>query len=123
MTPQTMRAIRAILEVDGSVSADARARILSFCQNPNANQCAAGERGRAVKVMLTAREVASSLRITLRTVWRMVERGQLHPARISSRFTRFRADEVDRLLDLSATVQPVPSNMPSSSSGPYDMSA
>ena len=48
--------------------------------------------------LLRAREVAQLLKVSVRTVWRLVRRRELRRVKISSRVVRFSRREVDRLL-------------------------
>ena len=96
MTPQTLKAVKAILDADPTVTDVHRKLVIRMCRNPEVEGQRTDSRGKTR--FLTAREVAEILSITQRTVWRMVERGQLTPAKISRRFTRFRAEEIDSLV-------------------------
>lgn len=48
--------------------------------------------------LLTAREVATRLRVSPRTVYLWIESGQLESVRLSERTTRIRSSEVERVL-------------------------
>ena len=96
MTPQTLKAVNAILDADPTVADVHRKLVIRVCRNPEAEALRTDSRGKTR--FLTAREVADMLSVTQRTVWRMVERGQLSPAKISRRFTRFRAEEIESLV-------------------------
>lgn len=54
--------------------------------------------------LLTARQVADLLAISTTTVWRLADRGDLKRVRVgpTERLVRFRADNVEALLDLPA---------------------
>ena len=96
MTPQTLKAVKAILDADPTVADVHRKLVIRMCRNPEVEGKRTDSRGNTR--FLTAREVADILSVTQRTVWRMVERGQLTPAKISRRFTRFRAEEIESLV-------------------------
>jgi excisionase family DNA binding protein len=52
------------------------------------------------KDLLTARELANRLSISLRTLYRMLARGQLpQPIRLGRRHVRWKATDVQRYLD------------------------
>jgi predicted site-specific integrase-resolvase len=51
-----------------------------------------------VEVLLTVREVAVRWRICTKTVRRMVDRGILHPVRLSARCVRYRTSDVSAAL-------------------------
>lgn len=46
---------------------------------------------------LTAKDVAAYLNIATRTVWRMVDRGQLVPMRLSRKLIRFNREDIEEL--------------------------
>ena len=96
MTPQTLKAVKAILDADPAVTDVHRKLVIRMCRNPDVEGPRSDSRGKCR--FLTAREVADILSITERTVWHMVERGQITPAKFSRRFTRFRAEEIDSLV-------------------------
>ena len=96
MTPQTLKAVNAILDADPTVADVHRKFVIRGFRNPEVEAHRSDSRGKTR--FLTAREVAQILSVTQRTVWRMVERGQLTPARISRRFTRFRVEEIESLV-------------------------
>lgn len=48
--------------------------------------------------LLTVREVASRLRVSVRTVWRLIKQGKLRTRRIGNA-TRVEADHLDDFID------------------------
>lgn len=96
MTPQTLKAIKAILDADSTVADVHRKLVIRVCRAPETESVRIDTHRKTR--FLTAREVAAILSITERTVWRMVARGQLSPAKISRRLTRFRAEDVETLV-------------------------
>jgi excisionase family DNA binding protein len=96
MTPQTLKALKAILDADPTVADVHKKLLIRVCRNPEVESTQSRPQGKMR--FLTAREVAEMLSVTQRTVWRLVERGQLTPAKISRRFTRFRAEEIESLV-------------------------
>jgi excisionase family DNA binding protein len=49
--------------------------------------------------LLTARQVADRLSVSVRTVWRLVARGDFpKPIRVNCRLVRWKAEEVDRYI-------------------------
>jgi excisionase family DNA binding protein len=91
---QTLRALRAILETDQTVSEAQRKVILRACETPDAT-CQPTRT--APMRMLTARDVADMLHVSKRMVWDLAARGRLRRIRLGSRCTRFRMDDVERL--------------------------
>jgi excisionase family DNA binding protein len=96
MTPHTLKAVKAILDADPTVADVHRKLVIRVCRTPEIESTRTDSHGKTR--FLTAREVAVILSITERTVWRMVARGQLSPAKISRRLTRFRAEEIESLV-------------------------
>ena len=94
MNSQTLRAVRAILEADPTVSEAQRKVILRACETPDAT-CRPTRT--APMRMLTARDVADMLHVSKRMVWDLAARGRLRRIRLGSRCTRFRMDDVERL--------------------------
>ena len=83
MKPATLQAIEALLLADGTVLPDEAADILTTART-----------GRADDAVMTCAEVAASLVVSQRTVWRLVEAGDLKPIRLSSRTLRFFKSDV-----------------------------
>ena len=96
MTPQTLKAVKAILDADPTVADVHKKLLIRVCRNPEVESTRTDSHGKTR--FLTAREVAEILSVTQRTVWRMVERGQLTAAKISRRLTRFRTEEIESLV-------------------------
>lgn len=94
MTPQTIRAVKAILEADPTLSDAQRRVILRACQKP---EPPGRPKAVAETRLLTAKQVADALQISVRTVWRLVSEGQIRPQRIGERCTRFHLDDVRNL--------------------------
>ena len=93
MTPQTLKAITAILETDPTLSDPQKTLILRACRQPEgvARQIREPELR-----YLTAKGVAEILSTSVRTVWRLAKTGQLKPVRIAG-CTRFRLEDIARL--------------------------
>ena len=75
-------------------------------------------------VLLRAREVAERLNVHIRTVWRLADRGYLPRVRISEGVCRFRAEDVERLIqsalkDEDPAVEPGPVTTPAGAGGGY----
>ena len=99
MTSQTLRAVKAILEADPTVSATHRMAVLSLCQNPGKGDSSVR---RKRPQYVTARDVADMLSTSTRTVWRLAGTGRLTRVKLGYRCTRFRLDEVESLTPLDA---------------------
>ena len=87
MIPQTLTAIKAILESDTTVLDEERRLILSVCRSPR--------RPRA-KRLCTTRQAAEILSCHVKTVLRYAKQGRLHPIYHSARKIRFDRDEIER---------------------------
>lgn len=96
MTPQTLKAVKAILDADPTVADVHKKLLIRVCRSPEVESTQNHPPGKTR--FLAAREVAEMLGVTQRTVWRLVARGQLTPAKISRRFTRFRAEQIESLV-------------------------
>lgn len=97
MTSQTLRAVKAILEADPTVSDAQMMQVLSVCRNPGEERSARREKR---PQYVTAKEVADMLSTSTRTVWRLAGAGRLTRVKLGYRCTRFRIDEVDNLASL-----------------------
>ena len=93
MTPQTLKAIKAILETDTTLSDPQKTLILRACRKPEG--VAAQIREPELKY-LTARRAADILSTSVRTVWRLAKTGQLKPVKIAG-CTRFRLEDIARM--------------------------
>ncbi|MHB1414614.1 MAG: helix-turn-helix transcriptional regulator [Chloroflexota bacterium] len=58
----------------------------------------------AENTLLTLQEVAARLRVTVRTVQRLVQDGRLPVVRISRKMTRFRSSDVEQLVQAHRSV-------------------
>jgi excisionase family DNA binding protein len=54
--------------------------------------------------LLTAEEIAVMLGLKVQTVYTMARRGELEKVKLSRRCLRFRADDVERLIERKAAV-------------------
>ena len=97
MTSQTLRAIRAILEADSTVSEERRKHIIGVCNNPDGEaRPASPVPGKA----LTVRDVTGMLQVSKRMVWRLAREGKLQRIKLGRRSTRFSSPSVERLMGL-----------------------
>lgn len=94
MTPQTMRAIKAILEADQSVSDADRSAILSVCRDPMGT---AGEGDPSRQRFVSPRETAKILNTSIGTVWRLARKGRLRRIKLGHRCTRFRLEDIEKI--------------------------
>lgn len=94
MNSQTLRAVRAILEADQTVSEAQRRVILRACEVPDTMRQPTRT---APMRMLTVRDVADMLQVSRRMVWHLAARGRLRRIRLGHRCTRFRMDDVERI--------------------------
>ena len=95
MTPQTMRAITAILEADQTVSGAEKTNILQVCQSP---ETPTSKRPDTVNVrFVTPHQAADLLQTSVRTVWRLAREGKLRRVKLGHRSTRFPLRDLDNL--------------------------
>jgi excisionase family DNA binding protein len=60
---------------------------------------AVGEEGEVGIELLSSRQVANRLSVSVRTVWRLVAAGRLaEPLRYNRKLVRWRSDDVDRFI-------------------------
>ncbi|MDD4869571.1 MAG: helix-turn-helix domain-containing protein [Kiritimatiellae bacterium] len=97
MNQNTAEAIKAILKADQTVSAQDLARILDVCRNPQIASSAPPAITRGTRQFLTPKQAAQALSTSIRTIWRLAERGELRRIKLGTKTTRFVLDDIDRL--------------------------
>ena len=94
MNKSTFSAIRAILDTDASLTEEQRKAILRDCQSPGAN----GSPHRSKLRLARPQEAASILGVSLRTLIRMADSGELHRVRLCKRTVRYDMRELEALV-------------------------
>lgn len=102
MTPQTLTAIKAILEADHTVSDEDRNVVLTICREPR--QAANGNGNGRPPRMLTPQEAAEILNTSLRTVFRLAREGRLTRVKLGTRSTRFRLHDIENLASCESSL-------------------
>ena len=99
MNQNTAEAIKAILRSDQTVSAQDLARILDVCRNPQITTQTPPGNARSARQFLTPKQAAQALSTSLRTVWRLAERGEIRRVKLGTKTTRFVLDDIEGLAD------------------------
>ena len=94
MKAETYQAIKAVIERDPTMPNQERTAILQACKNLKTEK----PDKKPTLALLTTRQVAEILQVSTRTVRRMNKNGLLHSIKLSARLIRYRADEVDRVI-------------------------
>lgn len=92
MRPETYRAIKAIIETDSTIPEPERIAILKTCKSPIIKKP-------DKTTLLSSKQTAQALQVCPTTVRRMEKRGMLHGVRFSARTIRFRADEIEKIIE------------------------
>jgi excisionase family DNA binding protein len=99
MNQNTAEAIKAILRSDQTVSAQDLSCILAVCRNPQIAAQSTPGSARGTRQFLTPKQAAQALSTSLRTVWRLAERGEIRRVKLGTKTTRFILDDIEGLAD------------------------
>jgi len=94
LTPQTLRAVEAVLAADSTVSKPEREAVLEVCRNAEAQR---RRPGRELPRFVTPAQTAEILQVNRRTVWRLVQAGKLKRIKLGHKLTRFRLDDIEQI--------------------------
>jgi len=100
MNSGTLKAIKAILETDPSISGSQRAAILRSCEMPEIPPPATNSRPQFV----TATVAAEILNTSKRTVWRLARLGKIRRVKLGYRSTRFRLEDISSITSVQGSV-------------------